>query len=106
MSSRTGLTTLIVAGITVVLAAAIALTTVALSRPKEASRPDPVAATVPVALQAEGLPKDFSIGVVLTLGQSGEPGGHEGDRRGPPGGRGCGGDAQPDQHWDAQHLLQ
>ena len=39
MSSRTGLTTLIVAGITVVLAAAIALTTVALSRPKEASRP-------------------------------------------------------------------
>jgi len=74
MSSRTGLTTLIVAGITVVLAAAIALTTVALSRPKEASRPDPVAATVPVALKAEGLPNDFSIGVVLTLGQSGEPG--------------------------------
>jgi hypothetical protein len=74
MSSRTGLTTLIVAGITVVLAAAIALTTMALSRPKEATRPDPVAATVPVALKAEGLPKDFSIGVVLTLGQSGEPG--------------------------------
>ncbi|MEY9775471.1 hypothetical protein [Arthrobacter sp. MW3 TE3886] len=74
MSSHTRLTTLIVAGITVVLAAAIALTTLALSRPKEASRPDPVAATVPVALKAEGLPKDFSIGVVLTLGQSGEPG--------------------------------
>ena len=74
MNSRTRLTTLIVAGITVILAAAIALTTMALSRPKEATRPDPVAATVPVALKAEGLPKDFSIGVVLTLGQSGEPG--------------------------------
>ncbi|XTR53033.1 hypothetical protein ACOM2C_07760 [Pseudarthrobacter sp. So.54] len=48
--------------------------TVTLNRPKEASRPDPVAATVPVALKADGLPKDFSIGVVLTLGRSGEPG--------------------------------
>ena len=51
-----------------------ALTTVTLNRPQAASRPDPVAATVPVALKAEGLPKDFSIGIVLTLGQSGEPG--------------------------------
>ena len=73
MSSRSRLMTLIVVGIAVVAAAAIALT-VTLNRPKEASRPDPVAATVPVALKAEGLPKDFSIGVVLTLGQSGEPG--------------------------------
>ncbi len=73
MSSRSRLMTLIVAGIAVVAAAAIALT-VTLNRPKEASRPDPVAATVPVALKAEGLPEDFSIGVVLTLGQSGEPG--------------------------------
>jgi hypothetical protein len=65
--------TLIAAGAVVLVVAAIALTA-ALNRPKEAPRPDPVAATVPVALKAEGLPKDFSIGVVLTLGQSGEPG--------------------------------
>jgi hypothetical protein len=65
--------TLIVAGAAVVVAAAIALT-FTLNRPKAAPRPDPVAATVPVALTAEGLPKNFTIGVVLTLGQSGEPG--------------------------------
>jgi hypothetical protein len=73
MSTRTRLITLIAAGVAVVLAAGIALT-VTLGRPKVAPQPDPVAATVPVALKAEGLPKDFSIGVVLTLGQSGEPG--------------------------------
>lgn len=55
------------------MAAAIVLS-ITLNRPKEAPRPDPVAATVPVALKAEGLPKEFSVGVVLTLGQSGEPG--------------------------------
>jgi branched-chain amino acid transport system substrate-binding protein len=65
--------TLIVAGAAVVVAAAIALA-FTLNRPKDAPRPDPVAATVPVELKAEGLPKNFSIGVVLTLGQSGEPG--------------------------------
>ena len=64
---------MITAGVAVVVAAAVALT-VMLGRPREAPRPDPVAATVPVALTAEGLPKNFSIGVVLTLGQSGEPG--------------------------------
>lgn len=73
MSSRTRLITLTAAGVAVVLVAAVALA-VALNRPKEAPRPDPVAATVPVALQAEGLAKNISIGVVLTLGQSGEPG--------------------------------
>jgi branched-chain amino acid transport system substrate-binding protein len=73
MSSRTRLMTLIVAGVAAVLAAVIVLA-VTLGRPKEAARPDPVAATVPVALKAEGLPENFSIGVVLTLGQSGEPG--------------------------------
>ena len=73
MSPRSRLMTLVFAGVAVVVAAAIALA-VTLNRPMEAPRPDPVAATVPVALNAEGLPKDFSIGVVLTLGQSGEPG--------------------------------
>lgn len=73
MRSRSKFMTLLVAGFVVVVAAAIALT-VTLNRPHEAPRHDPVAATVPVALNAEGLPKDFSIGVVLTLGQSGEPG--------------------------------
>jgi hypothetical protein len=73
MSSRTRFVTLITTGVAVVVAAALALT-VALGRPKEAPRPDPVAATVPVALTAAGLPKDFSVGVVLTLGQNGEPG--------------------------------
>lgn len=73
MSPRGRLMTLIFAGVAVVVAAAVALT-VTLNRPAEASRPDPVAATVPVALKTGGLPKDFSLGVVLTLGQSGEPG--------------------------------
>ncbi|MCU1520376.1 MAG: hypothetical protein JWN19_761, partial [Arthrobacter sp.] len=73
MSPRSRFMTLIVAGAAVVVAAAIALT-FTLNRPKDAPRPDPVAATVPVELKADGLPKNFSIGVVLTLGQSGEPG--------------------------------
>ncbi len=73
MSPRNRFMTLVVAGAAVVVAAAIALT-FTLIRPKDAPRPDPVAATVPVELKAEGLPKDFSLGVVLTLGQSGEPG--------------------------------
>ena len=73
MTARTRLMTLIVAGLAVVVAAAIALS-MTLNRPKEAPRPDPVAATVPVALDAEGLPQDFSIGVVMTFGQNGEPG--------------------------------
>lgn len=73
MSARAKPIALISAGVTVLVAAAIALT-VTLGGPKAAPRPDPVAATVPVALSAEGLPKNFSIGVVLTLGQSGEPG--------------------------------
>ena len=73
MSPRARLTTLLAAGAAVVLMASLAVI-ITLSRPSEASRPDPVAATVPVALKAEGLPKDFSLGVVLTLGQSGEPG--------------------------------
>jgi ABC-type branched-subunit amino acid transport system substrate-binding protein len=73
MSSRTRLVTLVLAGVAVVVVAAIVLT-VTLTRPKEALRPDAVAATVPVALKAEGLPKDVAVGVVLTLGQSGEPG--------------------------------
>ncbi|MBG6224935.1 hypothetical protein IWX63_001500 [Arthrobacter sp. CAN_A2] len=73
MSSRTRLMTLLVAGAAVVVVALIALA-VMLNRPAEAIRPDPVAATVPVALDAEGLPQDLSIGVVLTFGQSGEPG--------------------------------
>lgn len=73
MSSRSKLITLIAACATVVLVAAVALA-VALNRPMEAARPDPVAATVPVALHADGLPKDVSVGVILTLGQSGEPG--------------------------------
>lgn len=73
MSSRSRLITLIAAGTAAVLMAAIALAVV-LNRPKEAARPDPVAATVPVALRADGLPKDVSVGVILTLGQSGEPG--------------------------------
>jgi ABC-type branched-subunit amino acid transport system substrate-binding protein len=73
MSPRSRLLSVILAGVAVVVAAAIALTVV-LNRPAEARRPDPVAATVPVALTAGGLPKDFSIGVVLTLGQTGEPG--------------------------------
>lgn len=73
MNPRNRLLALIIAGVAVVVAVAIALT-VSLNRPAEAGRPDPVAATVPVALKAEGLPKDFSLGVVLTLGQTGEPG--------------------------------
>ena len=73
MNSRTKLLTLIIAGVVVVTAAAIVLATT-LNRPKEVAKPDPVAATVPVALDAEGLPEDFSIGVVMTFGSSGEPG--------------------------------
>ena len=73
MSTRTRLMTLIIAGLAVVIAAAVALT-LTLNRPKEAPRPDPVAATVPVGLNPNGLPDDLSIGVVLTFGQSGEPG--------------------------------
>ncbi|MEC5193287.1 MULTISPECIES: hypothetical protein [unclassified Arthrobacter] len=73
MSSRSRLIALIIAGVAAIVVVAIVLT-VTLNRPKVASRPDPVAATVPVALKADGLPKDFSIGVVLTLGRSGEPG--------------------------------
>lgn len=73
MSSRSRVITLIAAGTALLLMAAAALAVV-LSRPKEAARPDPVAATVPIALQAEGLPKDVSIGVVLSLGRSGEAG--------------------------------
>ncbi len=73
MNPRTRLMTLLVAGAVAVVAAAIALVLM-LNRPTEAPRPDPVAATVPVALDAEGVPEDLSIGVVLTLGQSGEPG--------------------------------
>jgi len=73
MSSRNKLITLTVAGVVAVLVAVVAVS-VTLNRPQAAPRPDPVAATVPVALTAGGLPKDFSVGVVLTLGQSGEPG--------------------------------
>lgn len=73
MNSRTRLITLIAAGLAVVVAAAVALT-ITLNRPKETPRPDPVAATVPVALSADGLPDTTSIGVVLTFGQSGDPG--------------------------------
>ena len=73
MSPRSRLITLIVAGGAVVVAAVIVLTMM-VNKPKEAPRPDPVAATVPVALTAPGLPQGFSVGIVLTLGQSGEPG--------------------------------
>ncbi|MBD7996266.1 hypothetical protein H9639_13260 [Arthrobacter sp. Sa2CUA1] len=73
MNSRTKLLTLVAAGLAVVIAAAVALT-ITLNQPKEAPRPDPVAATVPVALSADGLPDSVSIGIVLTFGQSGEPG--------------------------------
>ncbi|UWX97478.1 hypothetical protein N2K95_01935 [Arthrobacter zhaoxinii] len=73
MNSRTKLLTLIIAGVVVIAAAAIVLATT-LHRPKEVAKPDPVAATVPVALDAEGLPENFSIGVVMTFGSSGEPG--------------------------------
>ncbi|WP_434995860.1 hypothetical protein [Arthrobacter sp. Ld5] len=73
MNQRTRLMTLLVAGAAVVVAAVVALT-VMLNRPAEAIRPDPVAATVPVALDADGLPEDVSLGVVVTYGQSGEPG--------------------------------
>lgn len=73
MSPRTRLMTLLIAGVAVVAAAVIALT-VTLNRPKEVPQTDPVAATVPVALDADGLAKDFSLGIVLTYGSSGEPG--------------------------------
>jgi ABC-type branched-subunit amino acid transport system substrate-binding protein len=73
MSSRNRLITLIAAGTAAVLMAAVALAAV-LNQPKEAARPDTVAVTVPVALRADGLAKDVSVGVILTLGQSGEPG--------------------------------
>ncbi|MDR6639741.1 hypothetical protein [Paenarthrobacter nitroguajacolicus] len=73
MNPRNRLFVLIAAGAAVVIAAAVVLT-MTLNRPTEAPRPDPVAATVPVALKADGLPADFSIGVVMTFGQSGEPG--------------------------------
>jgi DNA-binding LacI/PurR family transcriptional regulator len=73
MIPRSRLFILVTAGAAVVVAAAVALA-MTLIRPTAAPRPDPVAATVPVALSADGVPKDFSIGVVLTLGQSGEPG--------------------------------
>lgn len=73
MNPRNRLFLLIAAGAAVVIAAAVVLT-MTLNRPTEAPRPDPVAATVPVALKADGLPADFSIGVVMTFGQSGEPG--------------------------------
>lgn len=69
MSRRRRLMILVSAGAILVVAGTIALTGT-LNRPDEAS----VAVTVPVALQADGLPKNFSIGIVLTLGQSGEPG--------------------------------
>jgi ABC-type branched-subunit amino acid transport system substrate-binding protein len=61
---------LVSAGAILVLAGALAATQT-LNRPSEETA---VAVTVPVALNADGLPKAFSIGVVLTLGQSGEPG--------------------------------
>ncbi|WP_146364089.1 hypothetical protein [Arthrobacter yangruifuii] len=73
MTSRTKLLTLIIAGAVVVAAVAVLLVTT-LNRPKEVAKPDPVAATVPVALAADGLPKNFSLGVVMTFGSSGEPG--------------------------------
>jgi len=73
MIPRRRLLTLLLSGLAVIIAAAVAVA-VTLNRPEEAPRPDPVAATVPVALDAGDLPRDFSIGVVLTYGQSGEPG--------------------------------
>lgn len=73
MSARTRLVTLVLAGVAVVAAVAVVLA-MTLNRPKEAPKPDPVAATVPVALEADGLPKEFSLGIVLTFGQNGEPG--------------------------------
>ncbi|MDI2033289.1 hypothetical protein [Paenarthrobacter nitroguajacolicus] len=73
MNPRNRLFALIAAGAAVVIAAAVVLT-MTLNRPTKAPRPDPVAATVPVGLKADGLPADFSIGVVMTFGQSGEPG--------------------------------
>ena len=73
MSSRKRLIALIGAGIAIIVAA-VTTVYVTLNRPQAAPRPDPVAATVPVALTAGGLPQDFSVGIVLTLGQSGEPG--------------------------------
>ena len=72
MSSRARITTLVAVAAAVIVAAVAAL--VFLNRPEEAPRPDPVAATVPVSLQADGAPEDLSLGVVLTFGQSGEPG--------------------------------
>ena len=69
MNRRRRLVIIVSAGAILVTAATIALTGT-LNRPDETS----VAVTVPVALQADGLPKNFSIGIVLTLGQSGEPG--------------------------------
>jgi ABC-type branched-subunit amino acid transport system substrate-binding protein len=69
MNRRRRLVILVSAGAILVIAATITLTST-LNRPDATS----VAVTVPVPLQADGLPKDFSIGIVLTLGQSGEPG--------------------------------
>ena len=73
MSARTRLLTLVIAGVAVVAAVAIVLS-LTLFRPKEAPKPDPVAATVPVSLAADGVPEDLSLGVVLTFGQAGESG--------------------------------
>lgn len=73
MNFRSRSFVVIATGAAIVVMAAVALV-ITLVRPTEGPRPDPVAATVPVALKAEGMPKDFSIGVVLTFGQSGEPG--------------------------------
>lgn len=73
MIPRRRLLTLLLSGLAVIIAGAAAVA-VALNRPEEAPRPDPVAATVPVALSAGDLPRDFRIGMVLTYGQSGEPG--------------------------------
>ncbi|MGW9404053.1 hypothetical protein ACWGQ2_08815 [Arthrobacter sp. NPDC055585] len=73
MSYRARWVTGILAVLAVVVAGAVALA-VTLNRPAEAPRPDPVAATVPLALTAQNLPGDFTVGVVLTYGQSGEPG--------------------------------
>lgn len=73
MSPRARLMTLLTVGIAMVAAVVIALSVIP-DRPEEAARPDPVAATVPVALNADGVPAKFSLGVILTFGSSGEPG--------------------------------
>lgn len=69
MSARSKLISIGVGAVVVVVAAVLILTAW-LHRPAQEAAADQVSATVPVPVEASGLPKKTSIGVILTLGSS------------------------------------